>query len=284
MVRVAALRALAHRFSFAFLLMGAFALMMLGKVDAVVVDSVRGRINDAVAPILDAFARPAATVSETVREIDSLARLHEENLRLRAENEELQRFQEAAYRLEAENLSLRMLLNYRPEQLHRFITARVIANDNGAFVRSLGVNLGHDNGIRDGQAAVGSRGLVGRVVQTGERSARLLLITDLNARIPVVLEQSRQRAVLGGDNTDLPMLLHLPPDSGVAVGDRVVTSGDGDMFPPGLLVGMVESIDEGGTVRIRPAENIGRLEYVRIMDFRPGSGGILLDGMSGLTR
>ena len=91
-------------------------------------------------------------------------------------------------------------------------------------------------------------------------------------RIPVVLEDSRQRAVLGGDNSDRPRLMHLPPEFDIAVGARVVTSGHGGMFPPGLPVGTVASVD-GGLVRVEPIEDLGRLEFVRITDFRPGEGG-----------
>ena len=126
-------------------------------------------------------------------------------------------------------------------------------------MRSLAVNLGADNGVRDGQAAVGSIGLVGRTVQTGDRSARILLITDLNARIPVVVEETRLRGILAGDNTNRPRLIHLPPDTEVRAGDRIVTSGHGGMFPVGIPVGVVASADDG-TVRIEPVEDLTRLE------------------------
>jgi rod shape-determining protein MreC len=267
MVRIAALRAVAQRFSFALLMMAAIGLMMLGKVDAVLFDAMRARVTDAVAPILDAFSRPTAAVANGIDNLQSLARLREENARLRAENAALQQFQQAAYRLEAENLSLRALMNYNPEARHAFITGRVIAGDRGAFVRSLAISLGADHGVRDGQAVLGSRGLIGRIVQTGARSARLLLITDLNARIPVLVERSRHRAVLGGDNSDQPRLLHLPAEIDVHVGDRIVTSGHGRLFPAGLPVGIVVLVEEG-LVRVMPLEDLDRLEYVRIVDFR----------------
>ena len=268
MVRIAALRALAQRFSLAMLLMAAIGLMMLGKVDEVLMDGARGRITDAVSPVLDVMSRPAATVARVVDEAQDLVRLREENARLRAQNDMLLRFEQAAYRLTAENETLRRLTNYYPTAPHRYITARVIADNSGAFVRSLAINLGAGHGVADGQAVIGSNGLAGRVVQTGERSARLLLLTDLNARIPVVVERSRERAVVAGDNTSRPQLVHLPPESDVAVGDRIVTSGHGGMFPAGLPVAQVVLVGDDG-VRVRPFEDLSRLEYVRIVDFRP---------------
>ncbi len=272
MVRIAALRALAHRFSFVLLLMAAVALMVLGRVDPASVEGLRTRVTDALSPMMAMFTQPAASIGDIADDIHDLARLRAENEALMAENASLQEYRQAAFRLEAENLSLRTLMNYRPTVPHAFLSARVIGDNSGAYVRSLAVNLGAENGLRDGQAAMGPRGLVGRVVQTGESTARVLLLTDLNARIPVVLEDSRQRAVLGGDNSDRPRLLHLPPEFEIATGARVVTSGHGGMFPPGLPVGTVASVD-GGLVRVEPIEDLGRLEFVRITDFRPGDGG-----------
>ncbi len=272
MVRIAALRALAHRFSFVLLLMAAVALMVLGRVDPAAVEGIRTRVTDTLSPLMAMFTQPAASIGDIADDIHDLARLRAENEALLAENAALQEYRQAAFRLEAENLSLRTLMNYRPTVPHAFLSARVIGDNSGAYVRSLAVNLGAENGLRDGQAAMGPRGLVGRVVQTGEETARILLITDLNARIPVVLEDSRQRAVLGGDNSDRPRLMYLPPEFDIEVGARVVTSGHGGMFPPGLPVGTVASVD-GGLVRVEPIEDLGRLEFVRITDFRPGEGG-----------
>ena len=272
MVRIAALRALAHRFSFVLLVMAAVALMVLGRVDPASVEGVRTRVTDAFSPLLSIFTQPAASIGDIADDIHDLARLRAENEALMAENAALQEYRQAAFRLEAENLSLRTLMNYRPTVPHAFLSARVIGDNSGAFVRSLAVDLGAENGVRDGQAAMGPKGLVGRVVQTGQNAARILLITDLNARIPVVLEGTRHRAVLGGDNSSRPRLMYLPPEAEIAVGDRVVTSGHGGMFPPGLAVGTVASV-EGGLVRVEPIEDLGRIEYVRITDFRPGEGG-----------
>ncbi|MEM8590101.1 MAG: rod shape-determining protein MreC [Pseudomonadota bacterium] len=265
-VRLIALRSWAHRFSFAILLVAAIGLMMLTKIDTLVVEDVRARVTDAVSPVLNAVSRPAATVATVVEDVRQLSDLRAENARLEAENRALLQYQEIAFRLEAENLSLRALTNYRPDYRHRFLTARVIADGAGAFVRSLALNVGTADGIESGQAVLGGNGLAGRVVQAGERTARVLLITDFNARIPVLLERSRDRAMLVGDNTDRPHLTYLGEEASIAVGDRVVTSGHGGMFPPGLPVGTVVGLDDG-LIRIQPFEQLDRLEFVRVVGF-----------------
>ena len=266
-MRLAApLKALAQRFSFLLLVLASVALMMVGKVDAVLVDSVRARVTDAFAPIMDALSRPAATAAHFVESIVALENVYEENQRLKAENARLLQWKQAATRLEAENGSLRALLHYKPEPTASSITARVIAAPGGSFLRTVVVTAGRRDGVRKGQAAIGGAGMVGRVVEVGEWSARVLLITDINTRVPVVLESSRARAVLAGDNSDQPRLLYLPADAVIAVGERVVTSGHGGLFPPGIPVGVVTAVGERG-VKVQPIADLSRLEHLRLVDF-----------------
>jgi len=266
-VRIAApVWALVQRFYFLLLVMAAIALMLLGRVDAVRVDQVRARATDAFAPILDVISRPASAVAGVIEWSRQVVEIYGENERLRAENERLLQWQQAALRLEAENRSLRGLLAYKPDPAASFVTARVVADPGGAFVRTLVVTAGRRDGVSRGQAAMAGQGLIGRVVQVGEWSSRILLITDLNARIPVVLETSRQRAMLGGDNSDRPRLMYVPRGVEVTPGERVFTSGHGGLFPPGLPVGMVETGPDG-EVRVMPMVDPSRIEHVQLVDF-----------------
>ena len=245
--------------------------MMAGKIDALSVDNARARVTDAFAPILEAISRPAATAAHVVESVVEVQNAFEENQRLKAENARLLQWKQAALRLEAENNSLRSLLRAVPEPSSSFITARVIAAPGSSFLRALVVTAGRRDGVRKGQAAIAGAGLVGRVVEVGEWSSRILLLTDINARIPVVLESSRQRAVMAGDNSDQTRLLYLPPEAPIQVGERVVTSGHGGLFPPGLPVGVVASASERG-VRVQPNADLSRVEHLRLVDFAwPGS-------------
>jgi len=261
-----------QRFAFLALIAATFALMMLGKADVVLLDRVRSVAADAVTPILDALSRPAATVSEIAARVREVALVDEENARLREENARLLHWQHVARELSAENAQLKALLNFSLPPAQSFITARVVADAGGAFVRSLLINAGEREGVKKGQAVVTGNGLAGRVVAVGERSARILLITDLNSRIPVELESSREQAVLAGDNTDLPQLVHLADRAPVSVGERVVTSGRAGAFPPGLPVGVVTAVNDTD-IRVQPYIEWSRLEFVRVIDF--GTDGIL---------
>ena len=270
----APLRGFSHRFAYVLLLAVALGVLLLGKADPKIFERGRMAVTDLTAPVLDALSRPAMTVSHVISEVRELAHLREENAYLRAENEKLLKWQTAARTLLSENKELRGLLGFVPDQDADSVTARVIGDSGGAFVRSLLVNAGRGQGVAKGQAAMVGNGLLGRVAEVGKRSARVLLINDLNSRIPVVIESSRERAVLAGDNSASPRLLYLPILSTVKVGDRVVTSGHGGVFPAGLPVGVVTEAGEDGA-RIKPYASTSRLEFVRLMDF--GLDGILDD-------
>ena len=281
--RLAALKAAAHRFSLALFLLASIGLMMVGKIDTVLVEQVRAAVTDVISPVLDGFSRPAAELANAIEGVNELTRLRQENAALRQENEALQQYQAIAHQLEAENGSLRGLMNYAPDPAHRFITGRVIGGNSGPFIRTLMVNRGLQHGLTEGQAALGASGLVGRVVQTGNRAARVLLLTDLNSRIPVVVEPLRHRAILGGDNGPQPRLLYLPPESQVHVGDRLSTSGHGGTLPPGLPVGTVVAIEDG-VVRVQLFEDLARLEYIRLVDFEPYFDNVRLRSVVGHPR
>ncbi len=264
--RVAAPIRSLQRFAYLGLVMAAFGLMMLGKADVVVVERFRAQVTDTVAPLLDAVSRPVATVNDIIAEAREMMDLHAENAQLRKERDRLLQWEAAGRRLEAENQALQRLLNFIPLDARGFISARVIADTGGAFAHSLVLNAGADDEVRRGQAVVSGDGLVGRVVGVGARSSRILLLTDLNSRIPVVTEQSRVRAVLAGNNTSQPVLDHLPPNDPVTLGERVVTSGHGGVFPPGLPIGVIISVSDSGAV-VQPLVATDRLEYVRVIDY-----------------
>jgi rod shape-determining protein MreC len=268
----APLRAAAQRFAFLLLIGTTVGLIMLGKADTVLVNRLRSTVTDAFAPILEVLAQPIATVDHLVVDAHNLLDLQVENERLRDENGRLRQWEQVARELAAQNQALRDTLHFVPHDDVHSVTGRIIADSGGAFVRSLLVDVGGRDGVARGQAAVAGDGLIGRVAEVGEISARVLLITDLNSRIPVMIESTRDHAILEGDNSDRPRLMYLPPNLALKPGERIVTSGDGGAFPPGLPVGIVSSVGESGA-RVTPFADWSRLEYVRVIDY--GLKGIL---------
>jgi len=141
-----------------------------------------------------------------------------------------------------------------------------VADAGGVYAKAVLLSVGPNHSIRRGQIALDSRGLVGRVTEVGARSARVLLITDLNSRIPVVLESSGAHAILVGTNGPRPRLLYWPEGSPPREGDRVVTGAATDVFPANLPVGTVR-YNSGHVPEVEPAAELDRLELVRIFDY-----------------
>ena len=260
-------RAWAQRFALALMISSAFGLMLMSKNQSAGVERLRILVADAVAPILSLMSRPVETVTGFSDWFGEVTSIYSENARLREENARLLQWHEAARRLEQENAALRKLLNLPEEPGAKTVAARIIGDNGGAFVRTVLVDAGARDGVAKSQAALTGEGVAGRVIEVGERAARVLLITDINSRIPVVLERSRNRAVLAGDNGPMPLLVHLPPDARPQIGDRVVTSGFGGIFPPGIPVGAVARI-AGDEVRVMPLVPWQRIEFLRLVDFR----------------
>lgn len=268
----APMRAAAQRLALPLLIIFSAFLAVLGRADLLLADHLRVAAIEVLTPILQVIAQPVGTVAQGVARIEDMVGIYGQNARLREENARLLHWEEAARRLAAENAGLRKLTRLVPENTASYVSARVIADAGGAFARSVLVNAGAADGVARGQAALSGEGLVGRVAEVGARGARVLLLTDLNSRVPVVLERSSERAVLAGDNTDRPRLLYLPPRTQVKPGDRILTGGSGGIFPPGLPVGVVASVDPD-VVRVEPYAELSRLDYLRIVDF--GLAGVL---------
>jgi rod shape-determining protein MreC len=259
-------RAAIERMSLSLLVVISAVMIILGKADQVAFQSLRNSMMDAAAPALDMLSRPAAVLDTAVDRLRGFVTVYRDNVRLAEENERLLGWQQVALRLAAENAELRDLSKLVSEAAISFVTARVIADSGGAYAHSVMVNAGRDNGVARGQAAMTGEGLVGRVGEVGSRAARILLITDLNSRVPVVVDGTRQRAILAGDNTARPSLRYADAGGTIRIGDRIVTSGQGGVFPPGLPVGVVVSVDTEGA-RVEPYAALSRVDYLRLVDY-----------------
>lgn len=244
----------------------AATLIILGKADQAVIEPVRTSLTDAIAPMLEILARPVVALDTAIYRARSILAVYRENARLVQENERLVDWRQAALKLASENAELRELLKLAPDPPISFVTARVIADAGGAYSRSVIIDAGRENGVVRGEAAITGEGLAGRISEVGARTARILLITDLNSRVPVVIERTRQRAILAGDNSRRPGLRYLDSVSMVSIGDRVVTSGQGGVFPPGLPVGVVAKLD-GDLPRVEPYADPSRVDYLRLLDY-----------------
>ena len=255
------------------LMLGALIVLLLGlfllwRIDNPRIERLRMEITDRVTPNFSAVTAPVTSAVNILRSARSYTRIYQQNQELRRELQQMKAWKEAALQREQENARLLDLNNVRLDPKFTKITGVVLADSGSPFRQTVLLNVGRRDGIVDGWAAIDGIGLVGRIAGVGERTSRVILLTDTSSRIAVSIESNGQRAMIVGDNTSRPPLEFLEAPETVRPGDRVVTSGDGGVFPSGLLVGQVTQT-QSGRLRVRLAADIQRLEFLRVLRHQP---------------
>ncbi len=244
------------------------ALFLIWRIDSPRIERFRTAIIDAVVPNMDWAMAPVTQVARMVEDFRSYARIYEQNQELRRELQQMRAWREAALQLEQRNAQLLDMAQVRLDPQLTHVTGVVMADAGGPFRQSVLLNVGARDGIVDGWAVMDGLGLAGRIAGVGERSSRVILLTDSNSRVPVSVQPGGQTALLSGDNSPAPVLEFVESPEALRPGDRVVSASDGGVFPPGLLVGEV-ALGADGRLRVRLAADYGRLDFLRVLRSRP---------------
>ncbi len=260
------IKPLLSRAGVAVLLALSVGLVVMGRNHGAIPLTLRNAISDTVVPVINVLAKPVDALTSAGRWAGDMSSLREENLRLASDNARLRQWQYAATEFAAENAKLRALLKFAPGTDQTVTSARVAADTDSPYSRSVIISSGSDQNVEQDAPVISDTGLVGHVVDVGRKTARVLLLTDINSRIPVISQDSRERAIASGNNSDTLSLLYLPDNSRLKVGETVVTSSDGDVLPAGLPVGTVTKIEKG-VASITPFIDSYRLEDVSVIDF-----------------
>lgn len=227
----------------------------------------RQLMTDMAAPVLGLASGTVLVAGRWFDEARDFVRAYDEIDRLRAENRELRQWKRRARELEGRTRRFEALLNLEPDPDAHVITARAIADARSRFARTMIINAGSESGVREGNAVLGTEGLVGRVISAGAHSARVLLVSDLESRIPVYVGTGRHRSILSGTNGPEPTLMFLPAGAALTDGDIVVTSGEARLLPPNLPVGEVH-LGGDGEVSVALASDPVATEFVRVLDYK----------------
>ena len=237
---------------------------ILWRIDSPRVERFRIAVIDRVVPNFDWAFAPVTGAANLIKDFQSYRKIYDQNQELRRELQRMESWKEAALQLEQENARLLDLNNVRLDPRLTSISGNVLADSGSPYRQSVLINVGARDGILDGWAAMDGIGLVGRVSGVGERSSRVLLLTDASSRVPVTVQPSGQRGLIVGDNTLAPPIDFVENRDLIRPGNRVVSSGDGDVFPSGVLIGHI-AVDTGGRMRVRLAADYERLEFLRIL-------------------
>jgi rod shape-determining protein MreC len=256
------------RIGVAIFLVFTLALFLLWRIDNPRAERIRTAVIDRVVPNMDWAMAPVSKVSHMVQNFQSYDRIYSQNQELRRELQRMKAWREAALQLEQENARLLDLNNVKLNPKLSFISGKVLTDSGSHFRQSAIINLGRLDGVTEGWAAMDGLGLVGRIAGVGKSSARVLFVTDTSSNIPVLIKPSNQRAILSGDNSLAPPLLFIESQQQIKPGDRIVTSGDGGVFPADLLVGQV-TLGLDSQFRAQLAADFRRLEFLRVIRYAP---------------
>ena len=240
------------------------ALFFVWRLDNPRVEKLRAEVIDAILPKFEWVMAPATALIRIAQDFRSYQSLYEQNQELRRELQQMKSWKEAALQLEQENARLLDLNNLQLDPKRTHISSIVLADSGSPFRQSVLINVGLQDGIQDGWAAMDGLGLVGRISGVGSKTARVLLLTDTASIIPATIQPSGQQALIAGDNTIAPTIEFLENADLVRPGDRIETSGSGGIFPPNLLIGRLE-LDPSGRLRVRLSADYERLEFLRVL-------------------
>ncbi len=240
------------------------ATFLIWRIDSPRVERFRAQITNRFVPNMQWVMAPVTGTINLIRDFQSYQHLSEQNRELRFELRQMHAWKEAALQLEQENARLLELNNVRLDPQLTYITGVVLADSGSPFRQSVLLNVGARDGINDGWAAMDGIGLVGRISGTGRDTARVILLTDAASAVPATVQPSGQSTLVTGDNTAAPLLGFIENRENIQPGDRIVSSGDGDVFPAGLLIGQV-ALDRAGRLRVRLSADYTRLEFLRVL-------------------
>lgn len=219
---------------------------------------------DVASPLIELASWPFQAARRGSSEVGNILELREQNRLLADENEKLRRKVNELTQARVLMEQYRNLLALPKEPELRFANARIVADLSSPFARTVVANIGRDGGIAQGDSVLANNGLVGRVISVGERSSRILLLTDFNSHIPVLAVSSNVQAILSGRNDDYPQLQFLSKQAKLKAGDLLVTSGSGGQMPIGLPIGTIR-LDEAGEAIVDLLDAPIGLTYVRIV-------------------
>ncbi len=253
------------KFSLALLILFSLFIIFVSKIDSPFTRSVKITAMDTYSQIAKVVVIPFYTVTTLVADMGDYFFVVSKNQQLVKENEYLKRQIALLSRISAENSHLRSLLHFVDSKEYNFISAKIVGDASGPFLRSVLINAGTNDEVSEGFAVSSDNGLIGRVVEVGRHSSKVILLTDVNSRIPVISGISKQRSIMSGNNSEHPILMYLPKDTSLIEGEEVVSSGDGNLFPAGLPIGIVYK-DQSGKFTVKPYVKWNNLENVSVIE------------------
>ena len=237
-----------------------------GTIKAQAYGVTRQAVDTVTAPVGGALSAPIHWTGSAVNYVSGYFGAIGENRRLKRELAEMRQWRDVAVALKDRNDRLEAALGLRTEPPIPMVAARVVLDSRGPFANSRLANAGSAEGVVVGNPVMSDRGLIGRVVGVSPHISRVLMLNDVASKVPVLIDRTNARAILSGDGSGNPKLDYMRGRDAVRRGDRVLTSGDGGVFPRGLPVGAAyKGVD--GRWRVVLSADSSSIDIVRILKF-----------------
>ena len=226
-----------QRFSLFVLVVLSAILIYLETIDAKPLNGIRSLVKDVIYRGAAVSSYPSKIFSTSYSFFENHINLYGNYNELIKENEELKDNISKSDFLELENSQLRKLIEEQIESPSNFVSARIMLDKQSPYLNSFVINVGSNKGIKNGMAALDGKNFIGRIVDVNFFSSRVLLVSDLNSKIPILSEPSANHAILSGHGTSEPTLEYLPENHNIQDGDKIYTSGKEGIFIPGIPIG-----------------------------------------------
>jgi len=236
------------------------------KVNPSLTNSFSMSIVEFAMPIARVISMPLNAVVNITINFQELIDARHRNEILIKENENLKSLYIKSLNIHQENKQLKDILKYVGLRSTKFLVARLIAHPYQTYSRNVFIDIGENQSVKEGDIVIGNNALIGRVEQVSAKKSRVLLATDINSRIPVIVSGARTKGILAGNNTNVMQILYLEKVHHITTGDMVFTSGDGDAMPPGLLIGVITDVGKGYAV-VEMIENVKNLDVVSVVNY-----------------
>ena len=253
-----------RRFFFILLVVGLVVLFSLWRVENQRLERFRHALIDEILPSANLLLEPIKISHQILSDFQSYSKLYQQNQDLKNELQKMIGWKEAALQLEEKNAQLSILNNVKLDPTINWVTGQVIADSGSPFNQSALLNIGSDDGVKDGAAAMGGLGLVGRISGVGKNTSRVLLLSDVSSSIPIIVQKIGRKGLVIGDNSSNPVVNFLGNSRSLMPGMRITTSGEGKVFPPDLLIGTLV-LDTSGKMRVDLAAELAELNYLRVL-------------------
>ncbi len=251
-----------QKFSLLALILLSIVLLFVETIEIKPLNYLRSFLKDSIYRGSIVVSLPSEAIKSVMLTVENHMNLYKQNIELRKKNALLkEKIYDPSF-LILENEQLRKLLVDQEISSNNIISSRVMIDKQSPYLNSFVISGGRNKKIKNGMAALDGKYFIGRIVDVNFFSSRILLITDLNSRIPVIIEPEGYHAIMAGDGTPNPVLEFLPKNHNIKDGNKVFTSGKEGIFLPGIPIGKIKIVSK--KISLSLFSDINQITFINI--------------------